>query len=928
MAIATKTVYSEVIPILKSLSEKQRTRYMVSAPDGNDSNNENEVTVINTPVINPDIQVKEPSVIEKNIAKKINSVSLEEKIQLQIVQDTLEQFGYSLFSDSTPIETPQTNTPIPSNYILGPGDTLIIQLYGKLNVEYKLVIRRDGRILVPEIGPIQVSGLTFTEVKELINELFNNQFVGANAITTMGNIRTIQVMVIGDVVRPGTYTISSLATLTQSLFISGGIKRSGSLRNIQVTRNNKTHQKFDLYDLLINGSTQGNVNLMHGDVIFIPPIGPTIGIGGEINRPGIYEINTENSVLDIINLAGGLLPSSDLNQSHIERIHNNNYRTLVDINPNITNGLSTNIQAGDLIRIFPVIEQMDEVVLLSGHVRHPGGYQRKPEMRITDLISSPNVLRQNADLRFSILKRELRNQKRITTHYLNLEKLFSNPASKMNLLLNPRDEIIVFDREKKRSDSLESILHLLNTQTSPSFPTMVINIMGHLTYPGKYPLPEKTRLLDVLNAAGGILAETDLHYLLIFRKSPDRKKRIVTHTYDIQAALDAPESENNPYIYPEDRIFVFNQKNDRASMIKADINQFKKQTKYGELTHTVFVNGTISHPGEYPLSPGMRITDLIKASGGLNENTYSLSAELTRYVLVNGEYRITNHSFINMDKVLQGHITNNSILKPYDHLVFHTKPEWRDKMSIQIAGEIVFPGTYPVSRTETLCQVLQRAGNFTDGAYPFGAIFIRESVRIKQQKALDRIHDDLDDLLVQIHLSPSVNNDEKMPAGEGKHQILKAIKQLQRAKALGRMVIDLEEARHCGTESDLVLENGDKLFIPKYSNEVTVMGEVYFSTSHLYRKNRGARDYITLSGGSTVLAKTNHAYIVQANGEINTIRSNWFSFKKNYTVTPGATIYVPINVDRVNNRESAQAWTQVLFHLATSAAGLSVVGIF
>jgi len=230
---------------------------------------------------------------------------------------------------------------------------------------------------------------------------------------------------------------------------------------------------------------------------------------------------------------------------------------------------------------------------------------------------------------------------------------------------------------------------------------------------------------------------------------------------------------------------------------------------------------------------------------------------------------------------------------------------------------------------ETLCNVIQRAGCFTDDAYLLGAIFIRQSVQKKQQKALDRIQENLDDLLVQIHLSPSKDNAEKMPASEQKHNIMKVIKQLKKAKAIGRMVIDLEGVRNCEEASDFILEDGDKLFVPKFSNEVSVMGEVYFPTSHFYMENWGIKDYIKLSGGSTVLARKHHAYVVHANGEVMSARSRrWFNASKNIKVTPGSAIYVPINVDRINRLETSQSWSEIVYHLAVSAASLSVLGVF
>jgi len=269
-------------------------------------------------------------------------------------------------------------------------------------------------------------------------------------------------------------------------------------------------------------------------------------------------------------------------------------------------------------------------------------------------------------------------------------------------------------------------------------------------------------------------------------------------------------------------------------------------------------------------------------------------------------------------------------LQPYDHLTLHKKPGWnKTSLFVEIKGEIKFPGKYPVKQKETLSSLIKRAGGLTDKAYMLGAVFLRDSVKEKQQKTLDKIKENLDDLLVQIHLSPSVNNSDKMSASEHKHQIFRVIKQLKQVKASGRMVIDLDEAICCNPQKDIILEDGDKLYIPKFSDEVTVMGEVYYPSSHYYRKKYGCQDYIRLSGGPTVLARYDNAFVVQANGEIFSIREgSWFNFKKNIPVTPGSIICIPINVDRINKLENVQSWIKIFYHLAISTASLSVVGVF
>jgi len=921
--VSNNHVYgAEPIPLLNPLYMDQRKAAMIAAPSGQDQSL-TEVEVMQPSIISA--PTAQPSEIEKNIAEDLKIISLEEKIQQQTIQSNLEQFGYELFSQVPSTYVPVTNIPVPSDYILGPGDTLIVQLFGKTNVEYKLVVNREGQVLLPELGPVQISGLTFDEVKGNLKSRFELQVFGTKAAITMGDLRTIKIMVVGDVVRPGSYTIAGLTSLMNALLNSGGVKRTGSLRNIQLKRNGRLISRLDIYNVLLHGNTRNDIRLANNDVIFVPPIGPTIGIGGEILRPAIYELKNESNLGEILDMAGGLLPSASIQSSHIDRIKNGQYHTLINLPASINQARQTSVKGGDLIRIFPIKKLIDDVVLLSGHVLRPGGYQLLPNMRVSQLLGSSLNLRTNADTQFALLKRELRKQRKIAVHYLDLKQILTQEGSNADQFLKPRDEVIVFDLAKDRSKTINDLVKSLTTQSNNDYPPMVFSIAGHVRFPGTFPLQYAARFLDVLKIAGNAKPGLDRNYALIARKSfPDN--RLEMFSVSLNEASKNPNSEHNPIIHPEDKLFLFGMNNNRNNMLKEEIKRLKIETPYGKKSPIVTINGNINQQGDYPLEPGMRVNKLLLAAGGLKESSYGIEAQLTRYQLINGEYHIAEHKPINLSAILNGNQKANLILHPHDHLSIHTKPQWKNKRSIKLQGEIKYPGRYVIENNETLCNVIQRAGGLTHKAFPFGAIFIRESIRQKQQKSLNRIQDNLDDLLVQLHLSPSSRNNEKMPAGEQKHQIDKVIKKLKRAKAQGRMVVDLEKIKNCDEQADILLEDKDQLIVPQLAYEVSVMGEVYHPSTHSYDRTKGSSDYINLSGGPTILAKQDHAYVVQANGEINSVREKaWFEDYKNIPVKPGATIYVPLNMDRINKLETAQSWSEIIFHLALSAASVGVM---
>jgi polysaccharide export outer membrane protein len=873
---------------------------------------------------------EEPSELEKKVAETLETISLEEKIQKQVVQAELEQFGYDIFSQAPTTFAPVEGIPVPPDYVIGPGDTFILQIYGPTDVEYRLVVTREGKLLIPEVGDIQVAGLTFEEAKLTLGKQISKLRIGVRTVVTLADLHTIHVMMVGEVSRPGAYTVSGLSSLLNTLITTGGIKRTGTLRNVQVRRQNKIVATMDIYQVLLKGLDESNIYLRQGDVIFVPPIGRTIGVAGEVHRPAIYELKDETTVDEVLALAGGLLPTAAADKSHIERITKSGLRTLVAADLDADGGNLT-VKNGDLIRVFPVLNKMEDVVLLSGHVLVPGGFQWQPGMRVSDLIRSSSILRQSAEYEVALVQREVAATKRLEAHYFNLGKVLTNPASRENLTLSPRDQVMVFDTHSPRGAQVDDMVRKLKTQATAFEPPRIFNLKGYLRHSGEYPLEKGMRLLDAINVSGGVQVGTDTSYSLLVRKDQVTKK-IEFIQLSLDEARKNPRGDHNPVIHPEDRIYVFDFDIDRAELIKPDIELVKKQTGYGDLSPIVRVAGKVVKPGTYPLVPGMRVKDLVIAAGGMKEDAFGLTASLSRHELLNGEFTKTDNLNVKLQENSANDFNARSILHPYDHLVLREKPEWNTQPKlVKIEGEVIYPGEYQVGKRETLCSLVQRAGGFTEDAYLFGTVFLRESVREREQEAMNRLFDQLDDLLVDVHISPGYGKDEKLPVNKNAHDIHRVINQLDRPKAVGRMVIDVETAvKNCDETADIVLEDGDRLIVPKYKEEVSVVGQVYHPTSHKYQDDRAAYDYVNLSGGTKEFAARDHTFIVQANGEVMTARSSgsgwgWLSSPVNVKVSPGSTIYVPLSVDRINDRESVQSWVELVYKLAISAASLKFV---
>jgi polysaccharide export outer membrane protein len=723
-------------------------------------------------------------------------------------QGGLKPFGYDLFKDdASSTFAPVTDVPVPSDYIVGAGDRLTVQLYGSQNRNLRLTVGRDGRVSFPEIGPIVVGGRTFARVASDIEQRVEQQLIGVRASVSMGDTRSIRVFVMGEAARPGSYTVSGLATITSALYASGGVRPIGSLRDIQLKRAGAVVRRLDLYDLLLRGDTSDDANLLSGDVIFIPPVSATVAVDGEVQRPGIYELRGETTVSGIVQLAGGLTNEADSSRAALVRVDDNRRRVVLNVP--LDSGRTELMRGGDSLRVLRLRPTLDQGVTLEGYVFRPGVVAWREGMRITDVLGSVDELKPNADLNYVIIRRELPPDRRTVILSADLAAALRAPGSAKDVELLPRDRIVVFDFESGREQQLN-------------------------------PLLEEMRL---------------------------------------QSRIDMP-------------------------------------------TQVVSVDGRVRARGDYPLEPQMRVSDLLRAGGGLQDAAYSSRAELTRYRL--GDTRETQVIEIDLAAILSGDASADVLLQPFDFLNVKEVPEWSAQEKVTLLGEVRFPGIYPIKRGETLNSVLSRAGGLTSLAFPDGSVFTRLELRTREQEQIDRLAERLQSDLASAALQAAAANQGQ--AGQALTVGQSLLTQLKDTEAVGRLVIDLDQvigAPH-GSPNDVALRDGDRLIIPKQKQEVTVIGEVQTTTSHFYRENLTRDDYIGLSGGVTRKADRDLIYIVRANGSVVSSESGgWFRRSGQVAMRPGDTIVVPLDTERMPALPLWQAVTSILYNLAIAAAAVN-----
>ena len=518
----------------------------------------------------------------------------------------LRQFGYDLFSDTPDAFTPVSDVPPPDSYVLGPGDNLVVQLYGKENSSHNLIVNREGQIQFPEIGPINLAGLTFTEARDLLMETVSQQMIGVKASVTMGSLRSIRIFVLGEALQPGSYTVSSLSTMTNALFASGGISKIGSLRNIQLKRRGKLITTLDLYELLLKGDTSKDARLLPGDVIFIPPIGPTVGVSGEVKRPAIYELKKESNVFEAIKLAGGYTPTAYPAATRIERINNNGDRTLLDADLTKLEGKKTRVKDADIIQIYSVLETMEDVVILEGHVERSGGFSWHKGMKVTDIIPSAEVLLPGPDLNIALIEREVQPTREKTVLTFNLGNALKNPGSNDNLTLESRDKIHVFNFTDSRTDILSDLMSKLKTQASKEKRQQTIQVSGYVRFPGIYPLGPNMNAQDVIDLAGGL---TDNAYGLWGE---------LTRVY-----YNSEEEQHIEHI-------TIDLAKSSSEAIKAEDQLNIRRIPNWLAQEQVTIEGEVKFPGTYKIKRGETLKEVIKRAGGLNQWAYPEAAIFTR----------------------------------------------------------------------------------------------------------------------------------------------------------------------------------------------------------------------------------------------------------------------------------------------------------
>lgn len=550
-------------------------------------------------------------------------------------RDELTPFGYDLFAGEPSTFAPVTEIPVPSEYTLGPGDVLRVQLWGNQNKQLELPVSRDGTIDFPERGPVSVAGQSFQQVRDQLTDLVSEQYIGVKAAVSLGELRSMRVFILGEARTPGSYSVSSLSTITNALYVSGGIKTTGSLRNVQHKRDGKLIGTLDLYDLLLRGDTSEDARLQAGDVVFIPPVGPRAGISGEVYRPALYEIGSRTSLQELVRLAGGLTPQAYPQITRIERTNEDYLRIIAEADLTRASDRNARVQSGDRVTVASIADVTGQYIEIKGAATRTGKYAWVPGMRVSSVIRNLDAdLLSFADTNYAAILRTDPETHRISVLNLELKAAVTRPGSPEDLILQEKDQLLFFTnagkvsfelsgpkatkhdelKEKARQFSREAlfepVIKRLKAQAGPYSPQQTMRISGPVRYPGEYPLPATGTLKDAIFVAGGLTDSASLYSAELARRYTDANGVQQTRIIELNLT-DAMAGTSDIRLQSRDRLLI------------------KSIPSFGT-TRTVTLEGEVRYPGEYTFREGETLGDVIRRAGGLTDNAFPRGAVFTR----------------------------------------------------------------------------------------------------------------------------------------------------------------------------------------------------------------------------------------------------------------------------------------------------------
>lgn len=784
--------------------------------------------------------------------------------------EVLPIFGASLFQNGPSTFAPINEAPVPPDYVIGPGDELRIRIWGQVNFDANVRVDRAGEIYLPQIGQVHVAGLPYQALSEHLHDAVARVFRNFDLTADIGQTRAVQVYVVGQAHRPGTYTVSSLTTLVDVLFASGGPSVEGSVRHIYLKREGKIVVDFDLYDLLIDGDKSKDAKLQSGDVIFIPPAGPQVALTGSVRRPAIYELRDENTVGQLLKYAGGVSPTASGGRISIERIEDHQSRAAMEVALD-EQGLATTLQQGDILRLLSIVPMYQKTVTLRGNTANPGRFAWHEGMRLSDLIPD----------RESLLTRDYwwkRTQ-------LGLPSPEFQPVPYLASQSQPSYPVDLRTREKNFP---------ANAAECQAY-NAAFNSNWYRCPPGSNAGQNQTQGATGSQNPNG---------------QSNGQNPASGQPYGEAAGAELGAISSGEYAGNSQQPLPASQRASSGTIATARQTEVTTQNAAGPTQRTRVT------------LPAPEIDWNYAVIERLDKNT--LKTSLIPFDL--GKLVIDHDQSQNLE------LQPGDVISIFSQADIHVPLAQQTKF-VRLEGEFVHAGTYSVTPGETLPDLVERAGGFTRDAYLYGSEFTRESTRAIQQQRIDEYVQNLQlditrGTLAQTASAVTTAQDiASANAAVTTEQSL--ISKLQQIRATGRIVLE-EKPGSVGVAAlpPIPLEDGDTFTVPSVPNSVNVVGSVYDQNSFLFVSGRRVADYLHLAGGPNRNADSKHAFVIRADGSVlsreatNGIWGNTFDSAR---INPGDTLVVPQKIYGPSALRGFLDWSQLFSQMALGIAAIGVI---
>ncbi|WP_186454993.1 SLBB domain-containing protein [Nitrospirillum amazonense] len=933
------------------------------------------------PSLQPDVQVQNPAVQQG--PQVYGPPSAIERLMSARAGQPIRQYGYEVFGRGAPVVVRQSGA-LQDGYILGEGDEIVLTLRGQQNASYRTRVDRDGRVVFPGLPPVAAAGRSFGGFREDLEDAAGRALTGTEVLVSVGAVRQIAVRVTGEVNAPGLFNLSGLATAMDALSLAGGIKNTGSLRDVQVVRGGRSF-RLDLYTLLMGDAAGRDIPLAEGDRIVVPLQTSAVAVVGQVKRPAIYELPAGQQATPLsalMAMAGGTEVRGSYRYS-ILRTRDDGKREMVQVGA----GGGATVHDGDVVFVAPTADISLAKVELRGATTLNGSYPLETVRSLRGLLASSDMFTPTVGrplpylLADAVIRLDPATLQRTVIPFAVSDVL----EGKADVALQSNDVVYITNVAEMRyiahkaGDLQRNPTRKVNDHPDPVAPppapdaNAALQAQAAALPPGLAPglaadprVAQLAALQGIQLPAGqpggagqgaALLAANPAYVAYaanqLGQQNPalqdqgppkpeeERLNPGIVAPPDIITAQDgssarADDDQDQTMALPAgagplgvgplgaNQLGVSQAQHSRRPPLRlfVGLDDDTRRLLVGTLTnYHVTVVGEVNSPGDFLVMPGATLDKLVQAAGGLTPKVDLHAFEVTSADIDNASgLSRTVRHSYGLPVAQFAQVA----LKPFDRVRFNPVFSDRDTGDVTLSGEVKFPGGYEILRGEHLSSVLARAGGFTDAAYPAGVVFLRQSVAESQRDTLQKEADALERQIISI--VGNVSGKVQVTDGEIAY-VTQMIARLRQGigPASGRVAVHVdprEIAAH--PELDLVMEPGDQLVVPRQPSAVVVSGEVMAPGGIQFRGDRSVDDYIAMAGGMTEIADDDHVFVVQPDGSaIQVDGGGWLSSPPK--LAPGSVIVVPRKLRHFTWDSILMDIIQVTSQLAITGASLAVI---